>query len=142
VADDVVLIASELAANAVLHSGSAELYFTVRAEIHPLHIRVECEDLGGPWGQPRMVNGEPQCHGLDIVAALSEDWGTEERTCDNRRIVWAQIAGPRYTSAGSALGHLIATWPADCSSRLLPPAAHHRRINDQTFGVAGVARNV
>jgi len=112
VADDVVLIASELASNAVLHSASAELYFTVRAEIHPLAIRVECEDLGGPW-QPRMVEGEPQHHGLDIVAALSEDWGTETRSCDNRRIVWAQVASPRYVSSNSALGHLMATWPAE-----------------------------
>jgi hypothetical protein len=48
-ADDMTLIASEFAANAVLHSASRGQFFTVRAELHPDHARVEVEDLGGPW---------------------------------------------------------------------------------------------
>lgn len=48
-ADDLVLIASELAGNAVLHSQSRGEFFTVRCQAHPGHVRVEVEDLGGPW---------------------------------------------------------------------------------------------
>jgi anti-sigma regulatory factor (Ser/Thr protein kinase) len=47
--DDAVLIASELSANAVLHSRSAGRSFTVRAELFPSYCWVEVEDLGGPW---------------------------------------------------------------------------------------------
>ena len=54
VADDAVLIVSELASNAILHSASRGEFFTVRAELHPGCVWVEAEDLGGCWqrGQP------------------------------------------------------------------------------------------
>jgi serine/threonine-protein kinase RsbW len=39
-ADDAVLIASELAANAILHSRSRAGHFTIRTEMHPDHIRI------------------------------------------------------------------------------------------------------
>jgi anti-sigma regulatory factor (Ser/Thr protein kinase) len=51
-ADDIILCASELAANAALHSNSRRPggTFTVRAEISPgRHARIEVEDNGGPW---------------------------------------------------------------------------------------------
>ena len=53
-ADDAVLIASELAANSVLHSASAGEFFTVRCQAYPGYVQIEVEDLGGPWrpGQP------------------------------------------------------------------------------------------
>ena len=46
-AADAVLIASELASNAILHSRSKTGYFTVRAELHPDHVRIEAEDDAG-----------------------------------------------------------------------------------------------
>ncbi len=48
-ADDAILILSELASNAVLHSASRGAIFTVRAELHLDYVWVEAEDLGGPW---------------------------------------------------------------------------------------------
>ena len=51
-ADDVILCASELAANAALHSRSRLPggTFTVRATISPGHYAwIEVEDNGGPW---------------------------------------------------------------------------------------------
>lgn len=106
VVGDVVLIASELAANAVLHSASQELYFTLRAEIHPDHIRVEVEDLGGPW-RCRAVDDRP--HGLELVALLAQEWGSEVRPCDGMRVTWAKVAAPSYSPSVSRLGHLMAT---------------------------------
>jgi anti-sigma regulatory factor (Ser/Thr protein kinase) len=51
-AEDVILCASELAANAALHSLSRLPggTFSVRALISPgQHARIEVEDQGGPW---------------------------------------------------------------------------------------------
>jgi serine/threonine-protein kinase RsbW len=87
-ADDAVLIASELAANAILHSRSRTGHFTVRTELHPDHVRIEAEDLGGPW---RRRHSDVRPHGLDIVEALTgpDGWGTE--TTGGDRIVWARL---------------------------------------------------
>jgi anti-sigma regulatory factor (Ser/Thr protein kinase) len=48
-ADDAILVVSEFAANAVLHSRSRGEQFTIRIQLHPDHVRVECQDAGGPW---------------------------------------------------------------------------------------------
>jgi len=86
---DLVLIASELASNAILHSRSRAGHFTVRAELHPDHVRVEAEDLGGPWRR-RQPDGRP--HGLDVVEALTgpDGWGVETTT-GGGRVVWARL---------------------------------------------------
>jgi serine/threonine-protein kinase RsbW len=87
-ASDAVLIASELAANAILHSRSRTGYFTVCAELRPDHVRIEAEDLGGPWRR-RQSDGRP--HGLDVVEALTgpDGWGVE--TTSDGRVVWARL---------------------------------------------------
>ena len=87
-----MLIASELAANSVLHSASADEHFTVRCQACPDHVRIEVEDLGGPWhpGQP-----DSRPHGLDIITALTgpDDWGVDT-TSQGNRIVWALLDQP------------------------------------------------
>ena len=74
-ADDVILCASELAANAALHSHSRrpDGTFIVRSAVHPgCHVRIEVEDNGGAWiAPPGEANGH---HGLDIVRALAKEW--------------------------------------------------------------------
>ena len=64
-------------------------FFTVRAELHPDYVRVEAEDLGGPWRR-RQPDGRP--HGLDVVEALTgpDGWGVETTT-DGGRVVWARL---------------------------------------------------
>ena len=88
-AADAVLIASELAANAILHTRSRAGHFTVRTELHPDHVRIEAEDSGGPWRR-RQPDGRP--HGLDVVVALTgpDGWGIEITT-GGGRIVWARL---------------------------------------------------
>jgi hypothetical protein len=86
---DAVLIASELAANAIVHSASRGEFFTIRAELHADHVRVEAEDLGGPWRR-RQPDGRP--HGLDIIQALTgpDGYGIQT-TADGGRVVWARL---------------------------------------------------
>lgn len=64
VTDDAVLIASEFAANAILHSRSRGESFTIRVELHRDYLRVECHDSGGPWRNRRQ---DDRPHGLNIV---------------------------------------------------------------------------
>lgn len=89
VADDIILIASELAANAILHTQSRGSTFTVRCHASPGQARIEIEDLGGPW-RPRAPGDRP--HGLDITQALTgpDGWGTQV-TGTGGRIVWARL---------------------------------------------------
>jgi anti-sigma regulatory factor (Ser/Thr protein kinase) len=87
-ADDAILIASELAANAVVHSASRGQFFTVRCQAGPGQVRIEVEDLGGPW-HPRPSADRP--HGLDIIAALT---GTGDSGIDGDhagRTAWARL---------------------------------------------------
>lgn len=87
VTDDAVLVVSELASNAVLHSGGE--FFTVRCEMFRDYCWIECEDLGGEW-HCRQPDDRP--HGLDIVEALAGpgNWGTETMN-GGSRVVWARL---------------------------------------------------
>jgi anti-sigma regulatory factor (Ser/Thr protein kinase) len=76
-ADDVLLAASELAANAVLHSASSQPggTFTVTAEVSDgSHVRIEVRDDGGPWRAPGHRGGLGG-RGLDIIATLAASHG-------------------------------------------------------------------
>lgn len=88
-AGDAVLIASEIAANAIRHGHAAGQTFTVRCHATPGHLRIEAEDPGGPW-RPRTPGDRP--HGLDIITALTgpDGWGTHA-TGTGSRIVWARL---------------------------------------------------
>ena len=92
-ADDIVLCASELAANAAIHSRSSlpNGTFGVRTTISPdNYVSVEIEDRGGPWAPA--VRDLTRCHGLDIVRALASDWGIDGE--DTVRTIWARFDWP------------------------------------------------
>ena len=89
-AQESVLVASELCANAAVHSASgAGGEFTVRAELHGNYVRIEVEDGGGPWAR-RQYDDRP--HGLDVVQAIAGtgNWGVKGD--DAGRVVWARLA--------------------------------------------------
>jgi hypothetical protein len=73
----------------VIHSRSRCDQFTFRAELHPNHVLIEAEDLGGPW-RPRPSGDRP--HGLNVVEALTgpEGWGVKT-TGDGGRVVWGRL---------------------------------------------------
>jgi two-component sensor histidine kinase len=70
-------VACELASNSVLHSASRHGggNFTIRAEMHNDHARIEVTDDGGPWNEHPRHDDHP--HGLDIVRALAADCGID-----------------------------------------------------------------
>lgn len=88
-ADDIALIADELATNAILHTHSRGSTFTVRCQLSTGAARIEVEDLGGPW---RRRNPDDRPHGLDIVRALTgpDGWGTQLANTGGRT-VWATL---------------------------------------------------
>jgi hypothetical protein len=90
VTDDMVFIASELAANCILHTRSRGASFRVRCELSPGSARIEAEDMGGPWRHPKPGD---RPHGLGIVEALTGPggWGTQAAG-DGNRIVWARLS--------------------------------------------------
>ena len=100
VTDDLLLICSELATNAVLHSASARPggLFTVRAEVREGdYVWIEVEDQGGRWAE---AGHSDQCgRGLMIVAQLADYW--DVRGDDTGRMVCARLDWPGVTGAGT-----------------------------------------
>ena len=88
-ADDAVLITSELATNAILHSRSRGDHFTVRAHLHVDYVLIEVEDLGGPW---RLRPSGDRPHGLNVIESLTgpDGWGIKT-TDDGGRVVWGRL---------------------------------------------------
>ena len=89
-ADDAILIASEFATNCVVHSASRDGgEFTLRAEVHQDHVRIEVEDAGGPWHNGTRDDSRP--HGFDVVDAIAgpQNWGLDGNTAG--RIAWARL---------------------------------------------------
>lgn len=91
VADDVLLVVSELATNAALHSRSRDHgWFTVRIAVRTGdYVWVEIEDQGGLWVGSRP---DDRPHGLDIVAAIAGDgnWGIDGDSTSGRT-AWVRI---------------------------------------------------
>jgi anti-sigma regulatory factor (Ser/Thr protein kinase) len=96
---DVILLASELCTNAVVHSRSGEAggQFSLDLEWGPTLARVVIGDQGSAKA-PALVAGEGEGEavrlgesgrGLLLVDELADDWGTASRP--NRRWVWADV---------------------------------------------------
>jgi anti-sigma regulatory factor (Ser/Thr protein kinase) len=101
-ADDLTLMASELATNAVIHSQSGQPggTFTVRAEVLAGdYAWLEVEDQGGPW----VVKDHDDEHGrgLEMVAALAGEgnWTIDTGTKPGSHVVWVLLDWP--PSAGA-----------------------------------------
>jgi serine/threonine-protein kinase RsbW len=97
IADETILVASELAANAAIHSSSRHQpggRFIVRAEVRAgEYAWVEVQDQGGIWAGHHPRDGRP--HGLDIVQAITGDrgWGIGGDATLGR-VAWARLGWP------------------------------------------------
>jgi serine phosphatase RsbU (regulator of sigma subunit)/anti-sigma regulatory factor (Ser/Thr protein kinase) len=114
--DDVLVLVSELATNAVVHAGTA---FEVGAAYLGDGIRVEVRDSYPARGLPAVLArpepGQPSGRGLLLCAALSSAWGVEYTP--TVKTVWCRLdlPGGEPSSDAAELGPLRA-------SGGLPPA--------------------
>jgi serine/threonine-protein kinase RsbW len=93
IADEVILCASELAANAANHSNSRLPggTFTVRIVVsRDDFVRIEVQDNGGPW-TPAITETTAH-HGLGIIQALATAWGIDGD--QTGRTIWAKLDWP------------------------------------------------
>lgn len=95
VAEDVLLLVSELVTNACLHAGGPTeiaLHGTLRS------LRVEVSDLGLGTPLPRLPHqpGRPGGHGLHIVDRLTSAWGTVRQEAG--KTVWLEVPAPLSAS--------------------------------------------
>lgn len=98
-ADDVVLLASELAANAVVHSASGApggVFWVHVTAVPGAYACVEVCDQGGPWVRRDPDTERP--HGLDIVRRLAACFGVDG-DARTGRIVWARLDLPAPCAA-------------------------------------------
>ncbi len=87
VADDLALITSELATNAVLHASSD---FVVRVHVSHRSVRVSVFDTDPePPVVRRSAITDPDGRGVAIVSSVATDWGVAPE--DGGKWVWAEI---------------------------------------------------
>lgn len=90
--DEALLVVSELATNAVLHSGcSAEDEFELRAERRDAAVRITVTDLGVSGDRPVRRPHDPTTPGgmgLRVVERLAARWGTRR---NHSLAVWAEL---------------------------------------------------
>jgi anti-sigma regulatory factor (Ser/Thr protein kinase) len=141
--DDIELITSELATNAMVHtaSGASGGMFHVEASWWPEAVRVAVRDGGGAATTPRVVHDAPgeQQRGLHLVDAISAGWDFTDDGAG--RVVraecrWAEGGGPvpaalpdeqEVTLSTAALAAWFPDVPVWCGLdgwlALLPPPA-------------------
>jgi anti-sigma regulatory factor (Ser/Thr protein kinase) len=120
-ADDIVLLASELATNAVIHARST-YRITVRRMMNK--IRVDVDDTSDVRPARRHYEATSGTgRGLALVAELALDWGVEPLATGKR--VWFTVATTPTASGGREdkaddsrervvdLDHVLAEHPAD-----------------------------
>lgn len=87
--DDVVLLSSELATNAVMHSASGDHgTFCVTVVIERGSVRVEVHDLGSSTSPAVRRSGQPaeSGAGLGLVEVIADRWGFAGG--ERGRVVW------------------------------------------------------
>ena len=89
--DDALLVASELAANAVTHADSP---CRIRLSLKDASVRIDVIDMGTgtPEPQPASTTLE-HGRGLHLIAALTSAWGLEIIPGQGK-VVWAELARP------------------------------------------------
>ncbi|MGD9754787.1 MAG: ATP-binding protein [Acidimicrobiia bacterium] len=86
-ADDVRIVVSELASNAVLHAGTP---YDVLAQVAGDRVRVEVADAAPALPAVRYPALEATSgRGLHLITALCERWGVEQR--GGGKVVWVEL---------------------------------------------------
>jgi anti-sigma regulatory factor (Ser/Thr protein kinase) len=92
VLDDALLVASELATNAVTHADSA---CRIRLSLSDASVRIDVIDTGSgtPEPQPQSFTAE-HGRGLRLIDAVTTAWGLEVIPGEGK-VVWAELPRPR-----------------------------------------------
>lgn len=85
--DDVVLVVSELVANALLHGTGAPL---LRVAAAPSRLRIEVMDRNPVLPTVRSPGPTGGGLGLTVVELLAAEWGADQR--DGGKVVWCEMA--------------------------------------------------
>jgi DNA-binding NarL/FixJ family response regulator len=90
--DDAILVASELATNAVTHARSR---CRIKLSLNPTSLRIDVIDTGAGTPDPQPESDtEEHGRGLHLIDALAHAWGLEQIPGDGK-VVWAELARPR-----------------------------------------------
>ena len=99
------LLVSELATNAVRHSGAQE--FVVRVEFFPgegrVWVAVSDTGRGEPLPRTPPVTAEGG-RGLQLVGTLADRWGARRRRDTGEKTVWFELRAPTPTTAVGSAG--------------------------------------
>ena len=89
--DDVVLVASELVSNAMVHADTrTDEELDVTWDVQPDYVLVKVVDASPDLPMRRSTNDtDTRGRGLSIVAALALDWGVRRTTSGKQ--VWARV---------------------------------------------------
>ncbi|HSE07056.1 MAG TPA: response regulator [Nocardioidaceae bacterium] len=88
--DDALLVASELAANAITHADSA---CKIRLSVNAATLRIDVIDTGAGTPEPQPPSWtEEHGRGLHLVDALTTAWGLE--IIPDGKLVWAELPRP------------------------------------------------
>ncbi len=89
--DDALLVASELAANALTHARSS---YRLRLSVSDQALRIEVADAGAGTPEPQpLTETEEHGRGLHLVGALAASWGMEAAESGGK-LVWAELPLP------------------------------------------------
>ena len=91
---DAVLLVSELATNAVLHTDSGHFLCGLTLTDDERRLRIELHDEDrAPVNPPeqRAGPGEEGGRGLLLVAQLADGWGSARSTRAEGKVVWAEL---------------------------------------------------
>ncbi|MFD7613726.1 ATP-binding protein [Streptomyces sp. NPDC059828] len=99
VAEDVLMVVSELVTNACLHAGGPE-ELVLHCTADRLRIEVSDADPVTPRPRPHADPAKPGGHGLVVLGRLARAWGSVPR--GGGKTVWAEITAPRASAIDTA----------------------------------------
>ncbi|MFG3000256.1 ATP-binding protein [Streptomyces sp. NPDC048340] len=111
--DDVLLLVSEVVANACLHGGGPRALQLHRAGPR-LRIEVTDNSPVAPTVRPRPDPSLPGGHGMLIVERLAREWGSVP--VDGGKCVWLEVSSPPWSGDGDG-GRPRAGWLGFLSGR-------------------------
>ncbi|MFE3328913.1 ATP-binding protein [Streptomyces sp. NPDC059176] len=91
VAEDVLMVVSEMVTNACLHAGGP-LELVLHCTVERLRIEVSDASPVPPTPRPQADPAVPGGHGLVVLGRLARSWGSQPR--GTGKTVWAEIAAP------------------------------------------------